>query len=150
MAWIWLLIQLTVLLGTLLATMRLTRLVVDDAITDPMRRYIHARAEPKPLPTGPKPALWYWRFLSALIVCSWCASIWVSAALSAAYWHWQSTRIFWEWGWHLWFQYGITLLALSYLTGLAKDWLDSPPPARQLHIREIPPIQLVHRDKTTP
>lgn len=50
-----------------------------------------------------------------LATCGWCVSIWVAGAVTVlAHWAGEET----------WFQVGATALTLSYLTGLAANWLD--------------------------
>ncbi len=50
-----------------------------------------------------------------LVSCGWCVSVWVAAAVTAlAYWAGDET----------WYQAGAMVLTLSYLTGLAGNWLD--------------------------
>lgn len=62
-----------ILLIAALATYRLTRLVIEDTITESVR-------------------LWIWQrygldsFVGGLIDCAWCASIWVGTAVSLLLW----------------------------------------------------------------
>lgn len=89
-----------------LATARLTRLVTTDVLTEwprqPMIRWLVEH-----------PARWTWlsRFygkLAYLIVCDWCASVYVGAALTGAWWAWGDT---------LWLTMVYTALSASYATG---------------------------------
>lgn len=52
-----------------LATSRLTRLVIDDKITEPIRNRLHDLNSPT---------------LSYLITCPWCVSIWAASTLTLA------------------------------------------------------------------
>jgi hypothetical protein len=77
----WLLLLLTVL-----AVARLTRLITADVLTQPVRAWIVARrldGHPERDETDP---------IVYLVHCRWCASIWVSFPVAAAvYWgrgHW--------------------------------------------------------------
>lgn len=69
------------LILTLLAVVRVTRLITSDYLTEPLRvRAIkglegHAR-------------------LQYLLVCSWCASVWVGVAGAAAWFAWGDTRAY--------------------------------------------------------
>lgn len=68
------------LLLLVLASFRLTHLIVLDSITEPLRRPVAA------LPV-----------LGTLVTCYWCCGVWVSALLVAAY-HWYpaaATPIVW-------------------------------------------------------
>lgn len=72
----WLLVLLT-----LLAVARLTRLVTDDVIARPFRGWV-IRHRPAPAGDGPEDWLVY------LIHCRWCASIWVSIPVAALVYLW--------------------------------------------------------------
>jgi hypothetical protein len=73
-----------VLLLVTLASYRLTRLVVDD--TFPPVQWVRDRV------VGDDPAVPRWRGVPAwvgdLVSCSWCASVWVSAGVTALTWVW--------------------------------------------------------------
>ena len=95
------------------ATFRLTRLVVDDTITQPIRTAIEIRATVK-LRNAASTWLevdqerpWFWRKMYALTSCHWCVSIWMGA-LVVALWHYQRS----------WFQFVCYVLALSTVSGL--------------------------------
>jgi hypothetical protein len=78
-----------------LATFRLTRLLVEDEIAEPIRRRVWKRFDPQETKVG------------YLFTCPWCVSIWVGAAVVAA------RRVApGPWG------VGSTALALSAVTGL--------------------------------
>lgn len=78
--WAWLLVDT-------LATYRLTRLVVKDTITQPVRRRIVDLADRHdgkpfggplaPLANGPV------RLAAELVTCPWCSAVWVAAAVVA-------------------------------------------------------------------
>lgn len=65
-----------------LAVDRVTVLIVDDAITEPVRARIGAVENPRPAR----------RWLITLIGCPWCVSVWACfAAIPAAVWCWPVT-----------------------------------------------------------
>ncbi|MET7814201.1 DUF1360 domain-containing protein [Streptomyces sp. NPDC005395] len=103
------------------ACLRLTRLVVDDDIAEPFRQKIHAlthrKAKPNTLYGGA------WGFVSRLIACPWCASVWLSAGIVAA-----AVLI----GDSLWFRVPAGVLTLAWLVGIISSWLDSPPPVKHI------------------
>lgn len=83
-----------------LAAARVTRLITDDAIFDAPRNALLAR-----LPDGSK--------LAYLLVCRWCASVYVAAvAAPVAYW----------WGEQPWFLVPALALAFSHITGQLGTW----------------------------
>lgn len=84
------------LLGAL-ATARLTRLVVDDQITLPVRAWILRRVKEDGQ-------------LAYLITCPWCVSVYVGAAVASVLWAWPAYA-----------QWPAAALAFSYVTG----WLVS-------------------------
>ncbi|QPO17090.1 membrane protein [Gordonia phage Lilbeanie] len=92
---------LTVIL-TIVAVARLTRLVVADAITYPIRARIV-------LWTGEESRLTYF------VTCSWCVSIWLGAGVAAAAYWFADDR---------WWLYVVLALAASYVAGVANRWLD--------------------------
>lgn len=85
----WLLVLLAVL-----ATARLTRLVVRDAITDPPRAWLAQHAGPG---------------VTYLVHCRWCASIWLGVGVAAAVYNWPA-----RW----WVAIPLIGLAASHITGL--------------------------------
>jgi len=74
----WLLLMMTA------AAYRLTRLIVDD--TFPPVKWVRDRI------TGDEPDVPRWRgvpdWVAALVSCSWCASVWVAAGVTALTWAW--------------------------------------------------------------
>lgn len=144
---------------TLLATARITRIVTEDTITKPIRDRIHKKARPvtaqpddQPVtaqpaarppgrPAGrpdsdneePRPAPRVWRYLSKLVICPWCSGFWISLALTLAYFRmwlgvWPTVNL------ATGFAFAVSVFGLSWVSALAADWLDSPPPARhQVH-----------------
>jgi len=73
----WLLVVLTI--G---AIARLTRLVTGDTITHPIRDRIHERSFRETRSQG----LWHW--LDDLLTCPWCTSIWLSVPVAlVAVWY---------------------------------------------------------------
>ncbi|WP_301126763.1 DUF1360 domain-containing protein [Streptomyces cacaoi] len=105
--------QIILALLTLGAVARTTRLVVEDTITAPLRDAVDHRA------TRAAP----WRWLSDLMHCSWCASIWIAAAAAGAHYLWHDTAVF---------LYVVAALTASHVVALAASWLDSPPPPRHI------------------
>lgn len=88
-----------VLVFTVGAAARLTRLTTRDTITEPLRnavlynrgqRQARRNNEPLPPPTSPRRAhtrLW----LHTLITCDWCAGMWIATACTLAAWQWHDT-----------------------------------------------------------
>ncbi|WP_375483299.1 DUF1360 domain-containing protein [uncultured Jatrophihabitans sp.] len=93
----WLLVVLTVF-----AVARLTRLVTKDVVTQPVRAWIVARRLDGHDDRDDSDPIVY------LIHCRWCASIWLAAPVSVAVWLWPGA-------W--WVQ--IPLLALTASHGTA-------------------------------
>jgi hypothetical protein len=93
------------LLGFLLslgATCRITRFVTKDALAACFRSWVADRFGDDSKP-------------SYLVSCSWCTSIWVAASMTIL------TQVT---GQTVWLQIITTALSLSYLAGLASQWLD--------------------------
>lgn len=137
------LIILAVALG---AVLRITRLVVEDAITAPVREALDRRAEPRPTrrerpASAPRPRQ-PWAFLSALVGCSWCTSVWVAFGVLAPLWAWYG------YDWRL---YPLAALTASWLVGIAASWLDSPPPPRHVvHHFPDPVVAQLHQVAPVP
>lgn len=85
----WLLVLLTVL-----AVARVTRLINEDVIFDRPRSWVVLHAPGK---------------VEYLITCPWCVSVWVGAAAAPLVYLWHCT-------WPV--QIGLLALAASYVTGL--------------------------------
>lgn len=85
------------------ATARLTRLITSDAITrhlreGAVRRLVEHEGDPR-----------RWRGeLAYLIMCSWCSSVWVGAAVAGTWW---------AWGGSMWYQAACAALTASHVTG---------------------------------
>lgn len=106
----WLLVLLTVL-----AVARLTRLVTEDVIFQPFRRFVirHRPAPPAELklPDAPEqdaPRDEDW--LVYLVHCRWCSSVWIAAAVTPVVYNWPTV-------W--WVQIPLLALAASLVAGLA-------------------------------
>ena len=89
-----------------LATYRLSTLLVRDGITEPLRRFISKRAYHGDLTLRSRP----WQWLSELVNCVHCTSVWFGAIVVAL------TR-FDPSAW----QYGAMALALSATAGFLGD-----------------------------
>lgn len=94
------------------AVLRLTRLVVDDTVTAGIRRRFSGG------------------WLGTLLSCSWCASLWIAAPVAA---------VAMLWGRSHWFIFPAVVLSLAWLTGIAAQWLDAPPPPRELYVTHTNP-----------
>ncbi|MFE1172378.1 hypothetical protein [Streptomyces sp. NPDC058773] len=84
------------------ATCRLTRFLTKDTLAAGLRSWVADRFGDDSKP-------------SYLVNCGWCTSVWVGSTM-AALTHWS--------GGTTGFQITTTALSLSYLTGLASQWLD--------------------------
>ncbi|MEU8914392.1 hypothetical protein [Streptomyces nigrescens] len=84
------------------ATCRLTRFVTKDTLAAGFRSWVADRFGDDSKP-------------SYLVSCSWCTSVWVASAM-AVLTHWT--------GGTAGLQITTTALSLSYLAGLASQWLD--------------------------
>lgn len=113
----WLLVLLT--MG---AVVRLTRMVVEDVVLQPARSFIvRHREKPGPASSGPlianavppqdAPPKDDW--LVYLVHCRWCVSIWVSAAVTPVVYNWPTA-------W--WVQIPLLALTASLLAGLSGRW----------------------------
>lgn len=131
-----------VALLTLLAVCRITRLIVEDSITQPLRQHIYLNANPPPghAPRG----LRLWRLIETLTSCVWCAGFWVSVIATLGYfrcwggvWPWESLELVWA--------YAAAVLACSWASALLAEWLDAPPPPRAVTLTHLP----AHVDVTT-
>jgi hypothetical protein len=91
--------ELITLLLAVLATARLTRIVTSDYITAGPRRWLLRHLEGREM-------------MQYLIVCNWCASVYVAAAVAVTGWLWADTAV-WTWT--------AAALAASHVTG----WLAS-------------------------
>jgi hypothetical protein len=84
------------------AVARTTRLVTTDEITRrPRQAFVRARPEGS--------------MLAYLVVCRWCASVWVAATAAVVWWLLSDTP---RWSGRWWIDVPTLLLALSYATGL--------------------------------
>lgn len=86
------------------AALRLTRLITRDTITRPLRTWVVNRYGPETLP-------------DEFIRCPWCVGFWISAVVAAL----ALTPAVAESGLFL---FATATLTLSYLVGLAANWLD--------------------------
>lgn len=90
---------LPVVIGALV-TARLTRLVVADKLTEPLRNRLLLRLDEDGL-------------LAYLVTCSWCASFYTGGAVAAG----GALASLWPWGWVL-----PLALSFSYVAGLLASW----------------------------
>lgn len=81
---------------------RITRLIVSDTITHPLRARIVVWLGPD-------------HPIATLVCCAWCMSVWVAAAVCTAG-YFLAGGPWWEWA--------ALAGTASYLTGLASNWLD--------------------------
>lgn len=95
----------------LLATARLTRLVTTDVLLDPPRNWITRQLlvykDSKLRPPLTRTSGFRYQ-LAYLIVCDWCASMYVGAAVAGAWWAWGDT---------MWLMMVYAALSASYVTG---------------------------------
>lgn len=96
---------------TVLATARLTRLVTTDVLFDPPRHWatrqllVYKDSKLKP----PLSRTFGFRYqLAYLIVCPWCVSMYTGTAVAGAWWAWGET---------IWFTAVTLALTASYVTG---------------------------------
>lgn len=73
------------LLGTL-ATARLTRLIIHDEITKPLRRQVLRRLDPERE---------FDLMVAYLLDCGWCMSVWVAGALAGGTLVWWDSAVWW-------------------------------------------------------
>ncbi|MFJ4960247.1 hypothetical protein [Streptomyces sp. NPDC088739] len=106
-------------LGTVL---RLSRLVVEDAITQPVRDALARRARACRLAA----------FLADLTACVWCTSVWAAFVVLAPVYAIQGFP---------WWTYPFAALTVSWVTGIAHSWLDSPPPTRHTVLHLADPVR---------
>ncbi|MET8561012.1 DUF1360 domain-containing protein [Streptomyces flaveolus] len=103
------------------ACLRLTRLVVDDDISEPFRQKIHGKAHRDAKSDSRHGGVW--GFLSRLVACTWCASMWTAAVIVPVAALYGDTLLF---------RLNAAALTLSWLVGILVSWLDSPPPVRHI------------------
>jgi hypothetical protein len=87
--------ELITLLLAVLATARLTRIITSDYITSVPRRWLLRKLDGREM-------------LQYLVVCNWCASVYVGAAVAVTGWLWAHTAV-WTWT--------TAALAASHVTG---------------------------------
>lgn len=68
-----------------LAVARVTGLVVQDSITEPVRDRLIAWLDDRPATAG--------AFLAALIQCPWCAGMWIAMAAAPLVWFWGTSPV---------------------------------------------------------
>lgn len=105
------------------AVIRLTRLVTEDVLTEPVRRWlvqhrtkpvvtkVQVNGQTVDLPDQDEEPDEDW--LVYLIHCRWCASIWIAAPVAAVVWLWPS---------HWFVQIPLIALTASLLAGLSGRW----------------------------
>jgi hypothetical protein len=87
-----------------LAVARVTGLVTTDTITEPARDAVIGWLDDRPRTLG--------AFVSKLITCPWCASIWLAAV---------AAPLVWFWGEHPLLIVPALALAFSQITGMVSD-----------------------------
>lgn len=99
-----------------LATARLTRFITTDVLFEPIRnptvRWMTRDRWIGHENPGVSP---FWSKVAYLIVCDWCASVYVGAAVSGAWMAWGET---------MWFMGLMAALAASYATGFLSSITD--------------------------
>lgn len=85
-----------------LATARLTRLITTDVLFEDPRAWVVRKL------ISPGRARALRDKLAYLVVCDWCASMYVGAAVFGAWWAWGET---------MWFIWATGTLTASYVTG---------------------------------
>lgn len=99
------------------SVVRLTRLVTEDVLFQPFRRFVirHRPAPPTPkagdLPGQDQAPDEDW--LVYLVHCRWCASIWIAAGVAPLLWFWPQ---------HWFTQIPTIGLTASLLAGLSARW----------------------------
>lgn len=83
-----------------LATARLTRLLIEDEIADPLRRAVLSRLDPDNA---------FHLKLVYLMGCRWCVSIWTGAPVAAALIQFPGSALVWI---------ALSTLAFSQITGI--------------------------------
>ena len=68
-------IEFVILLILVLAAFRITRLVIEDDITEPLRERTTYKLDPR-------------NKFRELLECPWCVGFWISLAVVLAYWQW--------------------------------------------------------------
>jgi hypothetical protein len=141
---------------TIAAVARVTRLFNEDSLTQPLRTYLDRKAEDRwyaadeshpTVMTHAVPAPLLWRWAAKLVRCPWCLGFWIAAAFVGAYFR----LLLGTWPWHTGahaFGYLVAVFATSQIVGLAAEWLDSPPPIRQVQL--LPAHVTVRKDNPTP
>jgi uncharacterized protein DUF1360 len=86
-----------------LATARVTRLLIEDEIFRDLRNGVTRRLDADRS---------FHLKLFYLMTCTWCASVWVGAALAAGTWAWQG---------HNWLWIALSTFAASQITGTIGD-----------------------------
>lgn len=87
-----------------LAVVRVTGLVVADAITEDLRTRILEWLDDRPATLG--------SYVATLITCFWCTSMWVGAVAAPLIWFWGNTPVMLCLG---------LVLAFSQLAGMLSD-----------------------------
>ena len=98
-----------VLLLTIGLHFRLTRLITEDTITQPLRDWSAQIND----------------WLGKLLDCGWCSGVWIAAGLVPLAWFEGDTT---------WYQIIALAGSISWLYGIAHQWLDEPPPDRTVHL----------------
>lgn len=68
-----------------LAVARITGLIVSDSITEPARDRLIGWLDDRPATLGSA--------IATLLICPWCASIWVALVASPLVWFWGDTPV---------------------------------------------------------
>lgn len=98
--------ELWVLIVSLGAALRVTRMITDDAITEAPRTWLVTHLGPS-------------HPLTTLLTCPWCIGFWITAVFTASAW-WPPIAG------HTAYQIGATLLTGSWLVGALATRVDPP------------------------
>ena len=103
-----------------LAIARVAGLITDDMISRPVRDWVVAHLPPWPVSVS----------VETLLTCTWCASIWVAAAVVPLAWHW---------GDRAWLVVPALVLAASQVAGMTSTLGRPAQPSNDLSLETSRP-----------
>lgn len=110
---------LILLLVAALAASRATRLLVDDKITEPLRKFAADHLRQPEWSEDGRRQVREGSKLTYLIHCTWCAGLWISAGVSALVWWGGLNAALPSVPW--WAGFPLTALALGWAVGTLKS-----------------------------